>query len=104
VLLDGIQGSDGNKLVELRREAILGFMKGRQETVVCSGLVSAKARLLIDDEFCDERRLRNAGVGLLDELDGFDGVVNLKVKCCCGKQQRNHGQQKRLAQNSIELG
>ena len=93
----------GVEVLNLLLHMRFSFREGLQELPVAGRLVAAQAGLLIHDQLRDQGRLRDAGIRVLNQVDGRVGVPDLQVESSRDHQQGHHRQQKHLPQNAIEL-
>jgi hypothetical protein len=91
------------KVLNLLLHVRFSFREGLQKLVVAGRLVAAEARLLIHNQLRYQDCLRDAGVRLLNQVNGRVGVPDLQVEGPRDHQKGHHRQQKHLPQNAIEL-
>ncbi len=81
----------------------LSFLERLQKLLVAGRLIAPEAGLLIHNQLRNQCRLRDAGVGILNQADRRIGSFDLEVERPCDHEQRDHRQQEDLSQHAIEL-
>ena len=90
------------KVLNLLLHMRFSLREGLQKLRVAGRLIAAQAGLLIHNQLRYQGRLRDAGIGILDEIDGRIGVPDLQVERARDHQEGHHRQQKYLPQNGAE--